>query len=306
MAQSLSICVPAAGHCINNCLTCCSKMHPSEYPNMYHGTLMDYAHYIEDLKERMEYAREKGCDVCMLTGSTEPQQDKQFLKDFWMVNKSLKNPYRDIEIQTTGAFIDDDILEFLAHKIGVKTVCISAFSISNDTVNRDIIQTKDKNLCLASLCRKIKEHGMNLRLCLNITDYGYLSRYLVTDKNGNQTWNNMTDDIFGRCLELGADQVTIRKMWAPDNTTKQGKWIKENCIHSDELIAELEEEIVRNGAFLNTLEYGAKRYAYKGFSTVIDRDSMAQDKNNQAIKYFVIRQNGKLYSNWDSPASLIF
>lgn len=298
MAQSLSICVPAKGHCINNCKTCCSMMHPSEYPNMYHGTLMDYAHYMEDLKERMEYAREKGCDVCMLTGSTEPQQDKQFLRDFWLINQSLERPYRDIEIQTTGAFMDDDMLEFLAHKVGVKTICISTFNIFSETRNREIMQTKDSSLGVRRLCESAKKYGMNIRLCLNITDeYAYPDGKITSD---------IIDGIFDRCAYLKADQITIRKMWAPDNTSKQGKWIESNCKCSDKLITMLEDEIVQNGAYLNTLEYGAKRYAYKGFSTVIDRDSMAQDKNNQAIKYYVIRQNGKLYSNWDSPASLIF
>lgn len=291
MAQSLSICVPASGRCINNCKTCCSQMHPSKYDNMYHGTFMEYARYITDLKERMEYSREKGCDVCMLTGSTEPQQDIQFLRDFWLINESLSRPYRDIEIQTTGAFMNGDMIEFLSKVIGVKTLCISTFNIFDEDRNREITQTKDNSLEIRNLCRIAKYYGINIRLCLNITD-----EYTEDD----------VQKIFDRCTFLNVDQITIRKMWAPDNTSEQGKWIEEHCKHSDEIIAALEDEIITNGAYLNTLEYGARRYAYKGFSTVIDRDSMAQDKNNQAIKYYVIRQNGKLYSNWDSPASLIF
>lgn len=291
MAQSLSICVPAAGHCINNCRTCCSQMHTAEYRNMYHGNFMEYAQYIEDLKERMEYAREKGCDVCMLTGSTEPQQDIQFLRDFWLVNESLSSPYRDIEIQTTGAYMSGDMVEFLRKKIGVKTICISTFNIFDDERNREIIQTRDGHLELRNLCRIAKYYGMNIRLCLNITD-----EYSVDD----------VQKIFDKCEFLNADQITIRKMWAPNSTTEQGAWIAEHCINSDKVIAALEDEIISNGTYLNTLEYGAKRYAYRGFSTVIDRDSMAQDKSNNAIKYYVIRQNGKIYSNWDSPASLIF
>lgn len=293
MAQSVSICVPAAGRCINNCKTCCSKMHPAEYENRYHDNMMNHMRYIRDIKERMEYSREKGCDVAILTGSTEPQQDRQFLKEFWLVNESLKNPFRNIEIQTTGATIDRDMLKFF-RELGVQTVAISLFCLNDDEVNRSIIGTCDKDLNLQNLCKEIKEEGMNIRLCLNITDH--------IMANGNDDPNS----IFGKCSEYVADQVTFRKMWAPDNTSEQGSWIQEHCMRSDEIITKIKEEIKKNGEYLNTLEYGAKRYGYQGFSTVIDEDSMSKDQNNGAIKYYVIRQNGKMYSNWDSRASLIF
>ena len=64
--------------------------------------------------------------------------------------------------------------------------------------------------------------------------------------------------------------------------------------------------IKENGTLINILPYGAARYDYNGFSIVIDTDSMAKDENNAAIKYYIIRENGKMYSSWDSPASIVF
>lgn len=292
MAQSVSVCVPAVGKCINNCRTCCSKMHEADYENGYHGSMCRYVQYIEDVRQRLEYCREKGADVAILTGSTEPQQDKAFLKDFYLLNKSLKSPFRNVEMQTTGAFIDLDMLMFLK-SLGVQTMAISMFCLDDDEVNRDITRTSDKNLNIRELCKNIKTAGMNLRVCINMTDH------ILVHEEIN------ADNLFRICEELGANQVTVRKMWAPDDSTEQGAYIRDNCKESHKYIDEINDLIVEKGTYLNTLEYGAKRYAYKGFSTVIDRDPQSTEIND-GIKYYVIRQNGKMYSDWNSPASLVF
>lgn len=292
MAQSVSICVPAVGRCINNCKTCCAKMHKAEYKNAYHGSMCETIRYIEDIRTRLDYCREKGVDVAILTGSTEPQQDREFLKQFYLINKSLKNPFRNLEMQTTGAFIDKDMLAFL-RLLGVQTMAISTFCLDDDAVNRYITGTPDNKLILEELCKNIKDAGMSLRVCVNIVN-DVLVNQVVPAKS-----------IINRCKELGADQITFRKMWAPDSKTEQGKYIKENCYKSDSYLDEIQEFIIKNGTYLNTLEYGAKRYAYNGMSTVIDLDPQSTEKN-ESIKYYVIRQNGKMYSDWNSPASLVF
>jgi len=115
------------------------------------------------------------------------------------------------------------------------------------------------------------------------------------------------ESITGICGRLGADQITFRALWAPDSESDQGKWIKENVTEkTTDFITSLKNDIKKNGKYLDTLEYGADRYDYKGFSTVIDDDSMAQAENKTAIKYLILRPDGHLYSKWDSKASLIF
>lgn len=297
MAQSVSVCVPALGKCINDCKTCCSKMHEANYENKFYSSLCDHVRYLKDVKQRLEYCREKGCDVAILTGSTEPQQDLNFLKEFYLLNSSLDKPFRDIEIQTTGALMNEDMLGFL-RELGVQTVAVSTFCINNDEINREINRTCDKNLTLKTLCQNIKKAGMNLRVCLNMTDH-------ILDTSNMEDKAVTPDKIFDICTELGANQVTFRKMWASDDGSEQSEWIKENCQKADKYIEEINEAIVKNGTYLNTLEYGAKRYAYQGISTVIDKDPQSTEVNEN-IKYYVIRQNGKVYSDWNSPASLVF
>lgn len=296
--QSLSVCVPAL-KCINDCKFCCSKMHTSDYEDRF-SDLNTFSDYIKDLRKRMEYARQNGCNTCMLTGNNEPQQNKEFLKVFSQVNESLDNPFLNIEIQTSGAFVTPYMLEFLKNSIGVTTVAISVACLDDDEKNIELTGNADKNLNLKNLCKEIKKRNMNLRICLNMNDY-ILNNYTNKDKKSKR------ERIIDICKELEADQITFRALWSPDKYSVQGRWINDNVTERTySLIESLKEDIKKNGKYLDTLEYGSDRYDYYDFSVVIDEDSMSKGENKQAVKYLILRPNGHLYSKWDSKASLIF
>mgnify|MGYP003293875843 CR=1 FL=1 len=293
--QSLSICVPAKG-CINDCEFCCSKMHGGDYEDRF-TPLSTTMSYIEDMKKRLEYARDNGCNTLMLTGNNEPQQNKGFLRVLGIVNKSLKNPFLNIEMQTSGAFIDDEMLDFLK-EIGVTTIAISVACLDDDNVNSQLIKTPDKNLNIRSLCKKIKARNMNLRICLNMND----SMVAGLDYKGAAL-----EKILALCKDRGADQLTCRALWTSEDGTSQAKWISEHVTDiTHNFIKYFKYTVKSQGTYLDTLEYGADRYDFMGFSTVVDEDSMAKETNKEAIKYLILRPDGHLYSKWDSKASLIF
>lgn len=132
--QSLSVCVPAK-RCINDCKFCCSKMHDADYEDFFSES-SHYAHYSEDMRKRLEYARENGCNTCMLTGNNEPQQNREFLRVFSEVNRSLRKPFLNIEMQTTGAFIDEPFLDFFKSAVGLTTCAVSVACLDDDHRNR--------------------------------------------------------------------------------------------------------------------------------------------------------------------------
>ena len=291
--QSLSVCVPAQ-RCINDCKFCCSKMHATDYEDRF-TDISDYDCYSQDMRNRMEYARENGCNTCMLTGNNEPQQNKDFLKIFSEINKSLLYPFLNIEMQTTGAFIDEAYLDFLKRAVGVTTIAVSIACLDDDDRNRALIQTPDGALTLARFCSQIRQRNINLRLCLNMND-----EILV-----RQPFS--VSSIISLCETYGANQITFRALWAPDNLTEQGKWIEQHVTRKTmQLIGSLKDGIHAEGKYLDTLEYGADRYDYHGFSVVLDDDSMSKKENKNAVKYLILRPDGHLYSKWDSKASLIF
>lgn len=57
--------------------------------------------------------------------------------------------------------------------------------------------------------------------------------------------------------------------------------------------------------FLETLEFGSKRYAVKDMSVVVDEDCMATEAK-EALKYLILRPDCHLYTKWDEKGSLLF
>lgn len=290
--QSLSIVVPTHG-CMNQCKFCVSRMHKEEYPNLI--STNDYFHR-ESYKNRMAFARDNGCNTVMLTGQGEPQQNMEFIADFAKMNSELAMPFRNIEIQTTGAKIDKYTLGCLRNN-GITTISLSVSCLNNDEVNSNIINGERTPINLRKLCAEIKEFGFNLRLSLNVTKW----IYLYEEPNGD------FEAIFKYCSEeLKADQVTFRKMYTDGKDTPQAKWISENNVNVIPYFKGLNEYILKNGRYLETLEYGSRRYSVMGMSTVVDEDCMAKSEEKKTLKYLILRPNCKLYTQWDDKGSLLF
>jgi len=335
--QSLSIHVPTNG-CVNNCMGCVSRMHRSPYKNrINYITYPIISKEIEFIKKeylrKLHFTKENGVNNIILTGIGEPLQNKDFLK--WFGKLGL---FRWIELQTAGNMLLDESLfdkktgkefevysnlEFL-QDIGVSTISLSLWDMFDSQNNDRIVQMPVMHgKFIDKVCKAIKDHNFNLRLSLNMTD----------------VYNNKTaEEIFARVKELGADQVTFRKLYkSPEGNTKQDKWIDENTKHTfeifnrldDYILGEFKETIVGqshnslggsyetirfaredgNGKFLGVLPFGTKKYSVNGITTVIDdncMDDATKRENLDTYKYLILRPNCKLYSNWDDPGSLIF
>lgn len=286
--QSLSVVVPTNG-CINKCKFCVSRMRKECYKNQMDDNLPFYDLYEKDYIKRLEFARDNGCNTVMLTGNGEPQQNRTFLAKFGSLNRELSTPFRWIEIQTTGALIDDSYLRFLRNHVGVSTISISLSSL-NDTVNRSYNGATDKTFVdIEKLCHSIKKYDFNLRLSLNLTDW----------------YNNFTyKNILDMCKQLGADQVTFRKLYLSGDNTEQDMWISTHAADGD-FIDGLRKYLSTFANKLEILPYGARKYSIFGMGVVFDEDCMSEELKN-TYKYLILRPNCKLYSKWDDPASLIF
>jgi hypothetical protein len=256
------------------------------YPNQIEENLAFYDLYLNDYLKRLAFCRENGCNTVMLTGNAEPQQNKRFLVDFGIMMRLMKSPFPIVEMQTTGVLIDGQYLRFLRNHVGVSTISLSLFSF-NDFENQKA-RNSNLPLCISEFCENVKKYDFNLRLSLNL--------------NANFDGDL---ELFDKAKMLGADQVTVRKLYDADDGSPQSAWIKNNRC-SDAFYKGLKKRVITEGIKLRSLEYGTTAYSFNGMSVVIDDDCMAKDTRNEALKYLIVRPNGKLYSSWDDPASLIF
>ena len=287
--QSLSVVVPNQ-KCINNCAFCVSKMHTEDYTNQKEGNDRFYDLYERDYVKRLEFARDNGCNTVVLTGNSEPQQNRGFLKIFGTLNNHLSKPFRKIDIQTTGALLDDEYLRFLRNHVGVNTIALSMSDMFSDENNAKINGTPEHLIVnIGHLCSEIKRYDFNLRLSLNLTD----------------VYNNKTaEEIFRRAKELGADQLTFRELYSSGLGTPQDEWIEQHAICAQKL-EEIKQFIRQNGRPLRIMEYGQTLYSVQEMSVIVDDDCMSTALKED-IKYLILRPDCKLYCNWDDKGSLVF
>lgn len=288
MYQSLSIVVPNK-KCINNCKFCVSRMHTNDYTNRMDGNSPFYDLYLADYMKRLEYARDNDVNTLMLTGCSEPQQNRRFLTDFGLMMMLMERPFRNIEMQTTGYGLDKNYLRFLRNHVGINTISLSISSL-NERQNAEIINfPNDGRLDITRMCEMIKDYDFNLRLSLN------LSKHLTSHVNN-------PEKLFDTCKKLGANQVTLRKLFSSGDN-EQSAWIHENDM--DELDFGLIRDYIKRFKAIGKLPFGYIMYDVDGMSVVLDDDCMAQELKEEQ-KYLILRENCKLYSKWDTDASLVF
>jgi hypothetical protein len=315
--QTISIVVPTKG-CVNKCPICVSRMHENSY-----------ADYFDEFQitKRIKWAVMNGVNTCIITGTGEAFQNYHFLGRLADIFKKMNYPFPNVEFQTTGVMLEDydetiggktGNLErkyyniSILKELGVSTISLSVSNVFDSARNADLIDMPEKlRFLIPSLCRIIKENGFNLRLSLNMYDH-----YDVVHPK----------EIIDACKKLGADQITFRKLYYGNDNSEQTQYVKlHRC--EDETIQEIknyiqgyiekeedgfgpfefEEEnfVPGNGKLLYKLPFGASVYSIEGMSTVIDDDCMSKE-NNGSLKYCILRENGKLYAQWDDEGSLIF
>ena len=298
--QSLSIAVPSG--CPNNCKFCVSRMSKIEkntYINQIEKNKEYRDLYQKDYINRLAYARDNGCNVILFTGTGEPLMNLDFINMVSDMNKSLDKPFRMIELQTSGIGLNDKTLSTLRNHIGITTISLSLSSL-NTNKNAEYNQTPEKlKIDIDRVCSKIKVYDFNLRLSLNLTD-SFSEMYY------NEVIDNYSvDDLFRSCKYLGADQIIFRKLYkSKDVEIEQNKWIDQHSVHED-MLRLIHDYIYIKGNPLERLPFGAMRYSVDEMSVVLDDDCMSKEVKD-SVKYFILRENCKLYTKWDDKGSLLF
>jgi hypothetical protein len=293
---TLSMVVPTKG-CVNQCPFCVSRMHENNYENSFDEV---------QISKRIKWAVMNGVNTCIITGTGEALQNKEFLNHLCEVFKTMNHPFPNVELQTTGVMLMDNIelsekkyynIELLK-KLRVNTISLSIANIFSDARNLSTIGVSGTlKFHLEKLIFFLRNNGFNIRLSLNML----------------KSYDNYSPkSIIDRCKFLGANQITFRKMYNDNDGSEQSKWVCENRC-SDSILREIKTYIQGKdggflagvGTFLYKLPFGASVYSIEGMSTVIDDDCMSKE-NNESLKYCILRENGKLYTQWDNEGSLIF
>lgn len=296
--QSLSIVVPTKNKCVNKCKFCVSRTHSNPYIDKISNCLLTddivdkYSIEYKDYFNRLQFARDNGCNVVILTGTGEPTQNFPFLKFFFEINSKLITPFKSIEIQSTGVLLNDEKLKLL-RELGVTTISLSISNIFDNNKNLEIIGCHKKlRFDIEEIISLIEKHDFNLRLSLN----------LVKDFD-----DYSVENVLSRCKELGADQITFRKLYKSETNTEIDEWIDKNS--SVSFYDEIVDYIINKGIYLGKLPFGANIYNVDEMSVVVDSNCMAEiekESDMGTYKYLILRENSRLYFRWETKSALVY
>jgi hypothetical protein len=286
---------------------------PPENKNPYGYITNEVESAHEDYLRRLRFCKNNGVNTVIFTGDGEPMQNRDFLK--WFAAENERIGFEWLELQTSGNMLVekevDDVFEvdgkkntilyntrnlhFLKRFVGISTISLSVSNIFDDENNWEVQNTPEKHrVPLGQLCGMIKAHHFNLRISMNMTD--------IYEKYS-------PSDIFYKLKQLGADQVTFRKLYiSEDVIAEQNAWIEANGF-DDKLLYDIQRGVINEGTFLGVLPFGAEKYSINNITTVVDNNCMDKPRERvepDTYKYLILRPNCKLYSSWDDNGSLIF
>lgn len=268
-AQSLSVCVPNKG-CNKNCPYCISQMTGMKKASL--GLMYRNLAKVKNLAQAAQVS------TVLFTSKGEPFLNFEQLC-------TLIDQFRNYwtEVQTNGLQLSKNTISELC-TAGLDVIAVSVDDLEFMTSQKKLFET-------------IRSESMVSRVTFNITDI--LGTGLTFEK------------LVSLCKECRVHQMTLRNIVIPNYIKKKSKqtaWIKEHV--NPEMYEQLRREMIstceRDGYLLRNLEYGAKVFDYKGIA-ISYSDYCIQDHNNSNdIRSLIFMEDGHVYTNWASDASILF
>lgn len=265
-ARSLSISLPNYG-CNKNCKYCVSEMT---------GYLKPDEHLIERNAPLVAgFAERSNVNSVLFTSKGEPLLPKSF--DFM---KTIAPHFEKFpkEIQTNGILLQTSIVDAL-YKMGFHVIAIS-------------IDGKEQLKSLLEIFNYIHAKGMMVRLTVNVST-------LLEDLDFTE--------ILASCQEHNVRQLTFRKLTIPAGREEspQAEWIQQ---HASPTLADkftldfyqCEKTLIR------TTVDGINIYDAGGVAILFSDYCIQEQNNTEDVRSLIFKEDGHLYTSWNSQASILF
>lgn len=278
--NSLQVMVPFK-RCINNCKFCISYMNRISID----AEAMTFSKNLQDIFiDRLNLLHSNGCNNIVITGDNEPLMNGDFLLFFSNVLQALNFKFENIEIQTSGVLLDEDVLYSLKSNLNINFISLSIASLNVDVnaeimgINRKLIYNFEKT------SYEVHKRGMQLRITIILTEW--FNRY-------QENIAALVDDILSI---FSPEQITFKIIKSKKTMLDTFNWIK-NHSASENTIRSIQSFLEFNAKCKSTY-FGIKIYKYRNTSIMLDYDCMRNEKANE-YRYLILLPNGELHNNWD-------
>ncbi len=273
MIGSLQITVPAG--CMNDCVFCVYRQHATKFKTTWKS---DHDRWSREVERRIRYAADRVAAV-MITSHGEPTINITYIRDVIGILNRTTPELAHIEIQTSGVGLTEEKLDIL-YELGVRVISLSIPALEVVRIVEIMSVPEKYDYDPIALSGLIRSKGFTLRLSIAMTKWfdDYSLEHIMEQLK--TVWN--------------PDQVSFKKIYGADDlaSTKYDA---------------LAEEFKSNEEYtkLELLSLGLWKYDARGMGVVWNDDCMVSSEQEDP-RYLILQPDGKLYTRWDSKASVVF
>ena len=269
---SLQITVPAG--CMNDCGFCVYRQHATKFKTEWKS---NHDKWRKEIGRRFKFAADR-VEAVMITSHGEPTLNMKYIEDIMDILNRIAPWLAQVEIQTSGVGLTEEKLD-LPYELGVRVISLSIPALDREKILEIMREPAKYDYDPIRLSGLIRSKGFTLRLSIAMTEW--FDDYSL-------------DDILNQ-LESPwqPDQVSFKKLLGGDNMASR---------RYDELAEEFRN---REYTQLELLPLGVWKYDAHGIGIVWNDDCMVSEEQKQP-RYLILQPDGRLYTRWDTKATVIF
>jgi uncharacterized Fe-S cluster-containing radical SAM superfamily protein len=273
MIGSLQITIPAG--CMNHCGFCVYRQHATKFKTLW---MTDHQRWSGEVERRLRYASERVSTV-MITSHGEPTLNMKYIHDVIDLLNTVTPQLTHIELQTSGVGLTRESLADL-YNLGIRVISLSLPALEINATLKIMNAPPQYNYNPLALTELIRSMGFMLRLSIAMT-----------------TWFDS--------FSLDAILEQLEQVWKPDQVSFK------KLYGAGDLASKRYDEYMEafriNPAYrkLELLPIGVWKYDARGMGVVWNDDCMISHEQEQP-RYLILQPDGRLYTRWDTKASVIF
>ncbi len=273
MIGSLQVTVPAG--CMNDCGFCVYRQHATKFRTLWRR---DHDLWQREVERRLRYAADRVASV-MVTSHGEPTLNMTYIRDIMELINKVTPRLAHVELQTSGVGLTDEKLDLL-YDYGIRVISLSLPALEKDAIIK-IMRIPDRyQYDPIALCESIRTNGFTLRLSIAMTNW-------FDDRSLEYILNELS-------AKWKPDQVSFKKIYGA-NHMASGKYA--------DLAKEFKSD--KRHKKLELLALGLWKYDAFGMGVVWNDDCMVSEEQEDP-RYLILQPDAKLYTRWDTKASVIF
>jgi uncharacterized Fe-S cluster-containing radical SAM superfamily protein len=259
---------------MNDCGFCVYRQHATKFKTDWEH---DHERWQGEVQRRLRYAADR-VEAVMITSHGEPTLNMTYIEDIMDILNRIAPRLSHVELQTSGVGLTDEKLSCFS-ELGVRVISLSIPALETHEIIKIMRVPPRYDYDPIDLSERIRSKRFSLRLSIAMTNW--FDQFTL-------------DEILNQLKSIWKpDQVSFKKLRGADGLASK---------RYDDFAQEFAN---RGYTRLELLPIGVWKYESQGMGVVWNDDCMIS-REQQSPRYLILQPDARLYTRWDTKASVIF